>query len=86
MLWKSQSLSTIDVVVSIAFFLEPLAEYFLTFLLYLTVVSSQNGLYLALCLGCADKVDPCWLYMLALTGQDFHLVATLQLMAERISL
>lgn len=56
--------------------LEPLAEYFLTFLLYLTVVSSQNGLYLALCLGCADKVDPCWLYMLALTGQDFHLVAT----------
>ena len=63
--------------------LEPLAEYFLTFFLYLTIVSSQDGLYLAFCLGCADKVDPCWLYMLALTGQDFHLVATLQLMAER---
>ncbi len=83
MLWKSQRLSTIDVAYLHAVLLEPLVEYFLALLLNLSIITAQDGLYLALCLGCADEVDPCLLYMLALTGEDFHLVATLQLMAER---
>ena len=62
--------------------LEPLIEYFLALLLHLSIITAQDGLYLALRLGCAHEVDPAWLYVLALTGEDFHLVATLQLMAQ----
>ena len=62
--------------------LEEVGEERLALLLHLTTVASQDGLYFCLRLGCADEVDPCGLHVLRLRGENLHLVAAVELMAQ----
>ena len=63
--------------------LQELAEHLLSLLLQFTAVTTQDGLNLGLGLCGAHEVDPGGVDMLRLGCQDFHLVATLQFVAQR---
>ena len=51
--------------------------------LHLSVVSTQDGLDLRLCLGGGDEVDPCRTDVLRLRCKNLDLVSALQFMAQR---
>ena len=63
-------------------FLQELGQQLLSLLLLLATVTAQDGLNLGLGLGRAHEVDPGGLHMLRVGGENLHLVAALQLMAQ----
>lgn len=65
-----------------AVLVQPIQENAFALFLDFSGIAAQDSLNLALCLGCADKIDPCLLYMLTLGCEDFYLVSTLQLVAQ----
>ena len=62
---------------------EEVGECLFALLLYLAVLATQDGLNLPLRLCCADEVDPVGLHVLRVAGEYLHLVAALQLVAQR---
>ena len=63
--------------------LHPVGQNLLSLLLDFTVFAAQDGLYLCLGFGRRAEVNPRGLHVLCLGREDFYLVATLQLVAQR---